>query len=353
MKPGGNPAESHVQTIAGPVPAARLGATLIHEHLMVNLRCYWRPADDPEVAFLPVAIERLAAIRANPFGVRDNLLIDEPPVMASELRRYREAGGTTIVDATPAGLGRDVRTLEWLACQTGVNVIAGCGYYIKETHPAGMESRSVDDLATEMIRDITVGMDGTDLKAGVIGEIGVATCPMDPVERNVLRAAAIAQQETGCALIAHSAPGAESPFEVLGVLAEAGADLTRVVQSHLDDRFRTDVDKYRRVADMGANLGLDTFGRELYYRARRRQLPSDDLRVEAVVSLIEAGLLDHIFPAQDICFKHELGAHGGHGYDHFLRRIVPRLRRSGVSQEELDRMLRLNPARVLSGHPII
>ena len=257
---------------------------------MVNARCYWSPSDDPEVAFLPIAPERLARVKANPFGVRDNLLIDDPPVVAGELLRYREAGGTSVVDATPPGLGRDVRVLEWLAAETGVNIIAGCGYYIKETHPPGMESRSVDDLAAEMIHDITVGMDGTDLKAGVIGEIGMGTFPMDPVERKVVRAAAIAQQETGCAIVAHSAPGDESPFEVLGVLAEAGADLTRVVQSHLDDRFRTDIDKYRRVADMGANLGLDTFGRHLYYRARGRQLPTDDLRVSAIVSLIEAGL---------------------------------------------------------------
>ena len=352
MNNDGTVAGPQVQTIAGPVPATRLGTTLIHEHLMVNVRCYWTPTDDPEVAFLPLATERLGRVRANPFAVRDNLLIDEPQVVAGELRRYREAGGATIVDVTPPGLGRDVRTLEWLVEQTGVNVIAGCGYYIKETHPPGLESRTVDDLAAEMIHDITDGMDGTDLKAGVIGEIGVATCPMDPVERKVLEAAAIAQQETGCAIVAHSAPGDESPFEVLGVLAGAGADLTRVVQSHLDDRFRTDMDKYRRVAEMGANLGLDTFGRELYYQGRRYQLPPDEVRVATVVSLIEAGLLDHIFPAQDICFKHELGTYGGHGYDHFIRRIVPRLKRSGVSSDEVDRMLRLNPARVLSGQVI-
>ena len=352
MNAPGTVAEPQVQTISGPVPATELGATLIHEHLMVNLRCYWDPSDDPDAAFLPLAPERLGRIRANPFAVRDNLLIDEPQVMAGELRTYREAGGATIVDVTPPGLGRDVRTLEWLAVETGVNVVAGCGYYIKETHPPGMESRSVDELATEMIGDITVGMDGTDLKAGVIGEIGVATCPMDPVERKVLEAAAIAQQETGCAIVAHSAPGDESPFEVLGVLAGAGADLTRVVQSHLDDRFRTDTDKYRRVAEMGANLGLDTFGRELYYRARRRQLPQDEVRVGAIIALLEAGLIDHVLVAQDICFKHELGAYGGHGYDHFVRRIVPRLQQSGVSTDEVDRMLRLNPARVLSGQAI-
>ncbi len=352
MSTGAERAESQVQTVTGQVAASELGNTLIHEHLMVNLRCYWSPSDDPEVAFLPLAPERLGRIKASPFGVRDNLLIDDPPVMAGELLRYREAGGAAIVDATPPGLGRDVRVLEWLAAQTGLNLIAGCGYYIKETHPPRTGARSVDDLAAEMINDITVGMDGTDLKAGVIGEIGMGTFPMDPVERKVLRAAAIAQQETGCAIIAHSAPGDESPFEVLGVLDEAGADLTRVVQSHLDDRFRTDVDKYRRVADMGANLGLDTFGRHLYYRGRRRQLPTDDVRVSAIVSLIEAGLVDHIFPAQDICFKHELGAYGGHGYDHFISRIIPRLRLSGVSHEEIDRMLRLNPARVLSGQAI-
>ena len=352
MSTGTELAEPEVQAISGSLPASALGNTLIHEHLMVNLRCYWSPSDDPEVAFLPLAPERLGRIKANPFGVRDNLLIDDPPVMAGELLSYREAGGSTIVDVTPPGLGRDVRVLEWLAAETGVNIIAGCGYYIKETHPPGMGSRSVGDLAAEMINDITVGMDGTDLKAGVIGEIGMGTFPMDPVERKVVRAAAIAQQETGCAIVAHSAPGDESPFEVLGVLAEAGADLTRVVQSHLDDRFRTDIDKYRRVADMGANLGLDTFGRHLYYRGRRRQLPTDDVRVFAIVSLVEAGLVDHIFPAQDICFKHELGAYGGHGYDHFIRRIVPRLQLGGVSVAAIDRMLRRNPARVLSGQAI-
>ncbi len=344
--------EPSVQTIGGPVPASELGVTLTHEHLMVNLRCNWSPSDDPGLAFLPLAPERLGRIRANPFAARDNLLIDEPQVMAGELRRYREAGGRTIVDATPPGLGRDVRTLAWLQEQAGVNVIAGCGYYVQATHPPGMETRSVDEIAAEMIRDIREGMDGTDLRAGVIGEIGVTAFPMHPDERKVLEAAAVAQRETGCAIITHSAAGDDSPFEVLGVLAGAGADLTRVIQSHLDDRFRTELDSYRRVAEMGANLGLDTFGRHLYYRARQGWLASDDVRISAVVMLIEDGLVDHILPAQDICFKHELGAYGGHGYEHFMVNIVPRLIERGVTHEQIDRILRLNPARVLSRHSI-
>lgn len=341
--------EPVVQTVLGPVPASQLGVTLTHEHLMVDLRCHWRPSDDPEAAFLPVAAERLGRIRANPMAVRDNLLIDEPWVMADELSAYKEAGGATVVDATPPGLGRDPRTLERLSAQTGVNVVAGCGYYTEAAHPPGLDARPVEDLAAEMVRDLTEGMDGGGPRAGVIGEIGVTAYPMRPSERKVLRAAALAQQEAGCAVVVHSAAGAESPFEVLEVLAEAGADLSRVIQSHLDERFRTDLDEFRRAADMGANFGLDTFGRELYYQFRDRQHPSDEVRVEAVVMLLEAGLIDHILPSQDICFKHELTRYGGHGYDHFLRRIAPRLRRRGVSEGELDRMLRLNPARVLAG----
>ena len=342
-------AEPFVQTVRGPAPASQLGVALTHEHLLIDLRCNWRPAGDPEAAFLPVAAERLGRIRANPLAVRDNLLIDKPVVMADELSAYKEAGGVSVVDATPPGLGRDPRTLEWLSAQTGVNIVAGCGYYTEAAHPPGLEARPVEELAGEMIRDLTEGMDGTALRAGVIGELGVTAFPMRRSERKVLRAAALAQQETGCAVIAHSAAGAESPFEVLEVLAAAGADLSRVIQSHLDERFRADLDKFRRAAGMGANFGLDTFGRELYYESRGRQHPSDEARVEAVLMLLEAGLIDHILPSQDICFKHELSKYGGHGYDHFLRRIAPRLRRRGVSAGEIDRMLRLNPARVLAG----
>lgn len=346
------PTTGEVQTVTGPVAAGDLGVTLSHEHLMVNLRCNWSPTDDPEIAFLPVAPERLGRIRANPFAARDNLLIDDPEVVADELRRYRRVGGATVVDATPSGIGRDIRILEWLASQTGLNLIAGCGYYVEATHPPGMKHRSVEALAAEMINDLTVGIDGTEIKAGVIGEIGVTRYPMEPDERKVLQAAAIAHQATGRAIIAHSASGDESPFEVLEVLSEAGADLTRVVQSHLDDRFRTDVDKFRRVAEMGANLGLDTFGRDVYYRSRGYQLPPDETRVNTVVALIEAGLTDHILPSQDICFKHEQGVNGGHGFDHFISRIVPRLMLAGVTDDEIDRMLRRNPARVLSGWPV-
>lgn len=337
-----------VQTVLGEIPATELGTTLAHEHLLVDIRCNWRPDDDPAIAFLPVTTERVGRVRASPFACRDNLVVDEPHVLVGELRRYRDAGGDSIVDATPPGLGRDARVLEWLATESGVNIVAGCGFYVEATHPARLSQWSVEDIAAEMIRDLTEGMDGTDIKAGVIGELGVTGYPMRPAEHKVFRAAALAQREVGCAIIAHSGAGTDSPLEVLEALSDAGTDMSKVVQSHLDDRFRTDLDLYRRARELGAGFGLDTFGRELYYSMRESWLASDDERVDALIMLIEAGMTNHVFPAQDICFKHELAAYGGHGYDHFLRRIVPRLEARGVSDSDLDTLLRKNPARLMA-----
>ena len=336
------------QTVQGPIPAEELGVTLVHEHLLVDLRCNWRPDDDPDIAFRPVTIERLGRIRANPFACEDNLMVSEPHVLAEELKLFRRAGGRSIVDATPSGLGRDPQVLEWLSEVSGINIIAGCGFYIASTHPDSLAQWSVEDIAEKMIRDLTEGMDDTRIKAGVIGEMGVTKYPMENAERRVLQAAALAQKEVGCAIIAHSAAGSESPFEVIQVLLEAGADPTKLVLSHLDDGFRSNLSLYRRVGDMGVGLGLDTFGREIYYAPRQAYLVSDQERIEALTMLIEAEMTEQVFPAQDICFKHELSRYGGHGFDHFLRHITPLLKELGVTDQALDTLLIHNPARLLS-----
>ena len=202
-----------------------------------------------------------------------------------------------------------------------------------------------------MIRDLTKGMDDTSIKAGVIGELGVTKYPMERSERRVLQAAALAQREVGCAIIAHSAAGCDSPFEVIQVLLEAGADPTKLVQSHLDDRFRSGLSLYRQAGKLGVGLGLDTFGRELYYAPRQSYLVSDQERIEALIMLIEADMTEQVFPAQDICFKHELSRYGGHGFDHFLRHIRPLLKERGATEPVLDTLLVHNPARLLSRTP--
>ncbi len=268
------------------------------------------------------------------------------------LGEFLAAGGRTIVEVTSHGIDRDVRALEIIARRAGVQVIAGCGYYIQLTHPRGIEERREQSLTDEMVEEITVGIGATGIKAGVLGELGVGGYPMHRAERKVLRAAARAQVATGAGMVLHSTPGSkESVFEIVGVLERAGALMDKCVISHLEERFRDDLRSFRRIAATGAIFGFDTFGREIYYEGRRKQHPSDTQRIEMISRLLDAGFGRHITLAQDICLKHELSAYGGQGYAHVPANIVPRMLHSGIPEAAVSEMLVGNPARVLTLNP--
>ena len=103
-------------------------------------------------------------------------------------------------------------------------------------------------------------------------------------------------------------------FEIVRVLDRAGARLDKVVISHLEERFRDDLRLFKRLAPTGVRFGFDTFGREIYYDARRKQHPSDTQRIDLVRRLLDLDLGDRIGLAQDICLRHELSGFGGQGY---------------------------------------
>lgn len=340
-----------VRTVLGDIPAAALGRTLIHEHLISSLARYWIPDFAPDVATRKVALDTLHDVRAHPFSVRDNLVLDDIDNAVREMGEVAAAGGASLVEVTSHGIDRDVRALRAIADRSGINVIAGCGYYIGLTHPAGLIERSEASIADEMLREITEGIGTTGIRAGVVGEIGIGSYPMIPAERRVLRAAARVQNQTSAGMIVHSAPSAEaSVFEIIGVLDRAGASLDKAVISHLDERFRDDFRLFKRAGASGVKFGFDTFGRDIYYEGRRppKQHPSDAQRIDVVVRLLDMGLGDRIALAQDICLKQELSAFGGQGYAHVLANIVPRMLLAGIPQAAIDQMLIDTPARILA-----
>ena len=81
--------------------------------------------------------------------------------------------------------------------------------------------------------EVQGGLDGTEVRAGLIGEIG-CSWPLDPVERRALRAAATAQRLTGAAISVHPGRHPDACGQILDVLEGAGADLSRVVLCHMD-----------------------------------------------------------------------------------------------------------------------
>ncbi len=338
------------QTVLGPIPAHELGPTMTHEHILIDFRTTFDPptaASDLGRAYEPVNLQNLAWVRYHWNRNEDNLLLTDEETAIREVELFRRAGGRTIVEATTIGIGRDPLGLARVSTAAGINVIMGAGYYVAATHSPDMDHVEEEQLAARIIGDITEGVDGTRVKAGIIGEIG-CTWPLTANERKVLRAAASAQRETGAPLLIHPGRSPRAPFEILDILSEAGADIGRTIMSHLD-RTYTDEDSLVEFAARGSYLEYDLFGVECsYYPLSDIDMPSDAQRLDYIQRLIAEGYQDRIVVGHDMFSKHRLNAYGGHGYAHILENIVPRMRKRGMEEETIRAILIDNPARVLA-----
>nr|WP_281352503.1 hypothetical protein [Phytoactinopolyspora alkaliphila] len=340
-------------TVRGPVPASELGTTMAHEHVVFDLGTYYTRADDEpddagEDGWVPVAQDRLWWLRTHPMNSRANLVHDDVELAVTELNQFAAAGGRTVVDQTVAGIGPQPDLLVEVSERTGVHIVAGTGFYIPGSYPAEVAEWPVEAIADRLRQELTAGIAGSDVRAGMIGELGVSE-PLLPFEQRLLAAAGKVQAETGCAVAIHT-PWSPEGVRATAIAAEAAAlDPARTALCHLDNRFGDATGHYRDVARHGFMLSMDCFGRDCYYPHLDTQLPSDAQRIRALTELLDSGLDGQILVSQDICFVHELAAKGGHGYAHILRSIVPRLRRAGVTDEALHRILVENPAAWLAG----
>ena len=173
--------------------------------------------------------------------------------------------------------------------------------------------------------------------------------PLTDSERKILKASAIAQQETGSAILIHPGRDENAPAEIIEVLAETGADVSRVIMGHLD-RTVTRFETLRRLASTGCYLEWDLFGNESSsYRANPAiDHPNDATKLQHIAWLISQGYGDKITIAHDICTNHRLVKYGGHGYFYILKHIVPLMRDRGFDEDSINMILVSNPASALT-----
>src|SRR5438874_348697 len=119
-------------------------------------------------------------------------------------RRYRAQGGRTIVDCTSLGLGRNARAMRRISDAAGVHIVMGTGWYREKVYPSYVQERSTRELADFMVDEIEQGAEGTDIRAGFIGEIGTDRYHITPAQERVFRAAARAQRRTGVSIWTHT-----------------------------------------------------------------------------------------------------------------------------------------------------
>jgi phosphotriesterase-related protein len=331
-------------TVEGPVPVDELGVTLFHEHLHMDATPLlavhgYEPADVRP--FTPAAA---AEARWDPGSHADNYRFTEVDLVATEVGAFRDAGGGCVVDQTPPALGRDPAALRRIAATSRTKVIMGTGHYLAATHAPWVAEASDVELAHRLSVGCRDGVDG--VRPGIIGEIGTGD-PVHPAELRVVRAAASAALESGLAVSIHLHPWGRAGEQVLDKLFESQLPPERVVLGHLSTAW-DDEPYLRRLADRGVNLAFDLFGFDHSLLGLGRWPPADRDVATTVARLVADGLADRVLISHDIGVRSRLLAYGSWGYTHISRHIVPLLRELGCGDDDIERLLVRNPARLLT-----
>ena len=336
-------------TVRGPVDPGVVGWTSMHDHVFWDSATWWAPDtfEAPELTTRPLEVRTSGLARWNALGIRDNLVMDPADYDAqrSEVAEFAAAGGTCLVDPTCEGLDPQPLLLRRMASELDLHIVAGAGIYVHDAHPPWVEDASVEDIEAFITTQVDVGLAGTDVRPGLIGEVGSSN-PVTDRELRVLRAAARVGARTGTAVSVHMTAPGQHGGQVVDCLIAEGLDPSRIVLCHMDEVL--DLPYHLSLLERGVTVEMDTFGFEGYF-ARLWKTPSDAEKMQFLVDLVDRGFAGQIVLGHDVALKCQLKRFGGLGYDHIPRRIVPTLvDHLGVTRDALENLLAGNPRRLLT-----
>jgi phosphotriesterase-related protein len=317
-----------VPTVRGNVDSAQLGTAFMHEHVFVLSTEVQRNYSDEwdEEARVADAIARLTELRG--LGVQ------------------------TIVDPTVVGLGRDIPRIQRISEAVDINIIVATGLYTYDSVPfffhfrgPGVDPSWPDPMVDFFVRDLTVGIAGTEVKAAFL------KCAIDHdgmtkgVER-VLKAVAAAHRQTGAPIMVHTHPGTKRGLEVAALLRGEGVDPSRVQLAHSGDS--TDADHLSELAEAGFLLGMDRFGLDTTLKTPER--------VAIVAEMVRRGYVERMVLSHDTsCYLDWIDpnifpiALPNWHYRHIHEAVLPALAEAGVTPEQITTMLVDNPRRYFEG----
>jgi phosphotriesterase-related protein len=284
---------------------------------------------------------------------------DSESVVANAVEKLDAVGRLgfgTVVDMTVLGIGRDLGLLREVAARTSMNIVVATGAYVLRDLPVALQLRGPgrtmfggpEPLVELFVRDITEGVERSGVKAGVL------KCATDrfgltkDVERT-LRAVAQAHLLTGVPISTHTNASQRVGLDQQRVFAEEGVDLANVVIGHSGDT--DDLEYLHELLGAGSYLGMDRFGLDYFLEL--------DRRADVVAALCAEGHADRIVLSHDACC-HNI-AYGEdemrkivplHGFELLAREVLPALARRGVTDDQINQMLVVNPRAILERSPV-
>ena len=245
-----------------------------------------------------------------------------------EFRELKKTGVSNILDVTNRGMGRNIDYVLKVKEESGINIIFSTGYYKEPFLPEEVYRLSEEQLKMVMVKEIVEGIEGTGVKAEVIGEIGTSKDAITPIERKLLISGARAQEETGKPLSTHTTLGTLG-LEQIDILKNNGANLNKVIIGHVD--LSGDIDYILGLIDKGVYVAFDTIGKINY-------MPEES-RLEMLREICSRGLSNRVVMSMDITRKTHLKGRGGLGYSYLLDKFIPFIKEGGIAEKDIENML--------------
>jgi phosphotriesterase-related protein len=312
-----------VITVMGPIPASRMGITLVHEHLLVDF----------------IGADSTGDHRWD----RDQVVARVTPF----LNEIKELGVKTLIECTPAYLGRDPLLLRSLSEKTGLHLVTNTGYYGAHQNkylPSFFYDLSAMEISSIWIDEFRNGIDGTGIRPGFIK---IAVDPDDTlsaVHRKIVSAAALTHNKTGLVIASHTGPDGPA-FEQIQILKNYGITPSSFIWVHAQ---RGTLEGNIEAARQGAWISLDNVNgdRELEPGAKF----SVEWYADRIVSLKEKRLLGKVLVSHDAGWYTPGEPDGGdfRGFTAIFNLLVPALKERGFTEKEIRLLLEENPQKAFA-----
>ena len=301
-----------VMTVTGPVFAEELGFTQIHEHLFA---------------------------RPNSSEIDPDLILDDFQKARKEIEIFKAAGGGTIVDAGVVGWGRDPESCRKVSEVTGINIIMTTGFYKDEFLPQWALNSDEDSLTGFMLKELREGIGDTGVFPGVIKVALSSTERFSKIEEKLLHSAAKTHLESGGTPVNVHCEQGKNGVQTLRLFERLGVGVNRVALSHID--LNLSFSYYQELLEMGALLSFD----HIAHHGR-----PDEFYIPILHQIRNRYGVDQLLFSLDLGRKSYWKSYGGKiGLDYLLTSFLPHLKIAGFSEEELYRIMVLNPAKYLAG----
>ena len=224
--------EPFIMTVLGPIPASTLGTTLCHEHILVDF---------------------IGADSTGYHRWKKQEVIDKVIPYLKEIQEYHVS---TLMECTPAYLGRDPLLLKTLSKKTGMHLVTNTGYYGAHDNlfiPAKFYELTAEELSGIWVDEFENGIEGSEVKPGFIKIAVNGDESLSEEHVKIITAAALTHQKTGLVIASHTGPEAPA-FEQISVLQSHGVDPSCFIWVHAQ---QGSLDGNIRAARMGTWISLD------------------------------------------------------------------------------------------------